>query len=38
VSIKNNYLAAASNRVRALYDSQFKNYVVEFYLNNPLEL
>ena len=38
VSLKNNYLAAASNRVRALYDSQFKNYVVEFYLNNPLEL
>jgi outer membrane protein len=38
VSIKNNYLAAASNRVRALYDSQIKNYVVEFYLNNPLEL
>ncbi|MGA1380268.1 MAG: TolC family protein [Schleiferiaceae bacterium] len=35
-SIKNNYLAATSNRVRALYDSQFKNYVVEFYLNNPL--
>jgi hypothetical protein len=29
-------LASASNRVRALYDSQFKNYIVEFYLNNPL--
>jgi outer membrane protein len=38
VSLKNAYLAAASNRVRALYDSQFKNYVVEFYLNNPLAL
>lgn len=36
VTIKNNYLAAASNRVRALYDSQFKDYVVAFYLNNPL--
>jgi len=36
ISIKNTYLAAASNRVRAHYDSQFKNYVVEFYLNNPL--
>lgn len=36
VSIKNIYLASASNRVRALYDSQFKNYIVEFYLNNPL--
>ncbi len=38
ISIKNTFIAAASNRVRALYDSQFKNYVVEFYLNNPLEL